>query len=101
MVDLGGAGVLAEIALAVAGFVFLLVIWAALRNWVFELSPNEWLYTLVIAFALGAFAASYVDGDGFLMLLSLIPIFLALVWWIGRLIHRHRVKTARGQAGGS
>jgi hypothetical protein len=101
MVDLGGAGVWAEIGLALAGFVFLLVIWAALRNWVFELSPNEWLYTLIISFALGVFLAAYVDGDGLLLLLSIIPIFLAIVWWIGRLIHRHRVKTARAQAGGT
>ncbi len=97
MVSLGNAGFFAEIAVALAGFVFLLVVWVALRNWVFELSPNEWLYTLVLAFALGAFLSSYVDGDGLIMLLSLIPIFLAIVWWAGRLLHRHRVRSARAE----
>ncbi len=99
MFDLGNAGFLAEIALALAGFVFLLVIWTALRNWVFELSPSEWLYTLIIAFALGTFSASYVDGDGFLMLLSMIPIFIAIVWWTGRLIRRHQVRAAASRSG--
>ena len=97
MVALPPAGILAELALAVSGFVFLLVVWVALRNWVFELSPNEWIYTLVIAFALGSFLSSYVDGDGLIMLLSLIPIFLAIVWWAGRLLHRHRVRSARAE----
>ncbi len=83
---------------ALAGFVMLLVIWVALRNWVFELSPNEWLYTLIIAFALGVFTASYLDGDVLLLLLSLIPIFLAVVWWIARLCHRHRVRSAQQAA---
>ena len=101
MVDLGNAGVLAMIALALAGFVFLLVVWVALRNWVFELSPNEWIYTLILAFALGAFASAYVDGDGFLLLLSLVPIFLALVYWIGRLLRRHNARRAQAQAGGT
>ena len=99
MVALPAGGVLAEIAVALAGFVFLLVIWAALRNWVFELSPNEWLYTLVLAFALGVFAAAYVDGDGLLLLLSLIPIFLAIVWWIARLVRRHQVRAANRGGG--
>ena len=94
MVALPAGGVFAEIAVSLAGFVFLLVIWAALRNWVFELSPNEWVYTLVIAFALGVFAAAYIDGDGLLLLLSLIPILLAVVWWIARLIRRHQVRAA-------
>ena len=94
MVALPTGGVLAEFTVALAGFVFLLVIWSALRNWVFELSPNEWLYTLVLAFALGVFAAAYLDGDGLLLLLSLIPIFLAIVWWAGRLIRRHQVRAA-------
>ena len=94
MAALPTGGVFAEIAVALAGFVFLLVIWAALRNWVFELSPNEWLYTLILAFALGVFAAAYIDGDGLLLLLSLIPIFLAIVWWVGRLIRRHQARAA-------
>ena len=90
---------IAILLVAVAGFVMLLVIWVALRNWVFELSPNEWLYTLVIAFSLGVFAASYLDGDTVLLLLSLIPIFLAVVWWVARLVHRHNVRSARAAEG--
>ena len=85
---------LALVFVAVAGLVTLLVIWAALRNWVFELSPNEWLYTLVLSFALGVFTASYLDGDELLLLLSAIPIFLAIVWWIARLFRRHQVRAA-------
>ena len=85
---------LALVFVAVSGFVMLLVIWAALRNWVFELSPNEWLYTLVLSFALGVFTASYLDGDELLLLLSAIPIFLAIVWWIARLFRRHQVRAA-------
>ena len=85
---------LALVFVAVAGLVMLLVIWAALRNWVFELSPNEWLYTLVLSFALGVFLASYLDGDEFLLLLSAIPIFLAVVWWIARHFRGHLVRAA-------
>ena len=97
MVALPPAGVLAEIAIAIAGFVFLLVGWTALRNWVFELSPNEWLYTLIISFALGVFFEAYLDGNGLMMLLALIPLFLAMVWWLGRLLHRHRVRSAAAE----
>ncbi len=90
---------LALVLVALAGFVLLLVIWVALRNWVFELSPNEWIYTLVIAYALGAFTVAYLDGDGFLLLLSLIPIFLAVVWWIARLWRRHSARQRAVAAG--
>ncbi|MGI0151982.1 MAG: hypothetical protein ACREC5_08615 [Thermoplasmata archaeon] len=83
---------LALLAVALSGVVFLLVIWVALRNWVFELSPNEWLYSLVFSFALGVFVASYLDGDAILLLLSILALFVAFVWWVFRLFRRHSAK---------
>jgi len=83
---------LALLIVALAGVVFLLVIWVALRNWVFELSPNEWLYSLIFSFALGVFVASYLDGDAELLLFSVLALFVAFVWWIVRLFRRHSAK---------
>ena len=68
---------------------------AALKNWVFELSPREWGYTVVLTFSLGVLTAAYFDGDGTLELLGMVPIFLAVVWWVARLWRRHRVRSMR------
>ena len=84
---------LALLLVALAGVVFLLVIWVALRNWVFELSPNEWLYSLVFTFALGVFVASYLDGDAELLLFSVLALFVAFVWWVARLLRRHSARS--------
>jgi len=89
---------LALLAVALAGVVFLLVVWVALRNWVFELSPNEWLYSLIFSFALGVFVASYLDGDAILLLLSIITLFVAFVWWVWRLFRRHSAKSRMNEA---
>lgn len=91
MAELGPS--LALLLVALAGIVFLLVIWVALRNWVFELSPNEWLYSLIFSFALGVFVASYLDGDAELLLFSVLALFVAVVWWIFRLFRRHSANT--------
>ena len=88
---------LALLLVALAGVVFLLVIWVALRNWVFELSPNEWLYSLIFSFALGVFVASYLDGDAELLLFSVLALFVAFVWWVWRLFRRHSAR-ARAKA---
>jgi hypothetical protein len=68
---------------------------AALKNWVFELSPREWGYTVVLTFSLGVLTAAYFDGDETLELLGMVPIFLAIIWWVARLWRRHRVRSMR------
>ncbi len=91
-----GTDVLLAVAfLAAVAFAFVLA--KALRNWVFELSPSEWGFTVLMTYSLGVLTAAWWDGDGTLMLLSLIPVFLALVWWIYRLFRRHQVSALRAQ----
>jgi cbb3-type cytochrome oxidase subunit 3 len=80
---------------AAIGVVFL--VGKAVSNWVFELTPAEWGYTVVLAFSLGVLAAAYWDGDGLLELLALIPTFLAVVWWVYRFYRRHQVRTLRSE----
>ena len=89
---------LALLLVALAGVVFLLVIWVALRNWVFELSPNEWLYSLLFSFTLGVFVTSYLDGDALYLLLSSLALFVAFVWWVVRLLRRHSAKSQMNAA---
>lgn len=84
---------LALLLVTLAGVVFLLIVWNALRNWVFELSPNEWLYSLVFTFSLGVFVASYLDGDAELLLFSSLALFVAFVWWVVRLFRRHSARS--------
>lgn len=79
----------------VAAVGLLFAVAAALKNWVFELSPREWGYTVVLTFSLGVLTAAYFDGDGALELLGMVPIFLAVVWWVARLWRRHRVRSMR------
>ena len=83
----------------VAAVGLLFAVAAALKNWVFELSPREWGYTVVLTFSLGVFTAAYFDGDGTLELLGMVPIFLAVVWWFARLWRRHRVRSMRAGEG--
>ena len=79
----------------VAAVGLLFAVAAALKNWVFELSPREWGYTVVLTFSLGVLTAAYFDGDGTLELLGMVPIFLAIIWWVARLWRRHRVRSMR------
>ena len=83
----------------VAAVGLLFAVGAALKNWVFELSPREWGYTVVLTFSLGVLTAAYFDGDGTLELLGMVPIFLAIVWWVARLWRRHRVRSMRAGEG--
>ena len=89
-----GADILLVVAF-VAAIGLLFAVAAALKNWVFELSPREWGYTVVLPFSLGILTAAYLDGDGTLELLGMVPIFLAVVWWVARLWRRHRVRSIR------
>lgn len=89
---------LAVAFLAAVGFVFVLA--KALRNWVFELSPGEWGFSFLMTFSLGVLTAAWWDGDGTLILLALIPVFLAIVWWVWRLYRRHEVRALRAQEAG-
>ena len=89
-----GADILLAIAfVAAVGFIFIIA--TALKNWVFELSPREFGYSVILTFSLGVLAAAYLDGDGTLELLAMIPIFLAVVFWIARLWRRHQVRAIR------
>ncbi len=83
----------------VAAVGLLFAVAAALKNWVFELSPREWGYTVVLTFSLGVLTAAYFDGDGTLELLGMVPIFLAIIWWVARLWRRHRVRSMRAGEG--
>lgn len=86
-----GADLLIAVAF-VAGVFLIFVVAVALKTWVFELSPREWGYSIVLTFSLGVLTAAYLDGDGTLELLAMIPIFLAIVWWIARLFRRRQVR---------
>ena len=89
-----GADLLLAVAfLAAVGLLFTIA--TALKNWVFELSPREWGYSAILTFSLGVLTAAYLDGDGTLELLAMVPIFLAVVWWVARLWRRHRVRSMR------
>lgn len=91
-----GTDLLLAIAfLAAVGLAFVLA--KALRNWVFELSPSEWGFTVLMTYSLGVLTAAYLDGDGTLILVALIPVFLALVWWVYRLYQRHQVSALRAR----
>jgi len=85
---------------AVAAIAFIFLLATALKNWVFELSPREWGYSVILTFSLGVLLASWLDGDGTLELLSGLVIFLAFVWWLARLIRRHNARTAAKAAEG-
>ena len=92
-----GADLLILIAFVAAiGLIFMVA--TALKNWVFELSPREWGYTVILTYSLGVLTAAYLDGDGTLELLATVPIFLAVVWWVARLGRRHRVRSLRAEA---
>lgn len=78
----------------VAGLAVVFLVATAVRKWVFELSPREWGYSMILAFSLGALLVAYLVGDALLELLSMVPIFLATVWWISRLWHRHEINAA-------
>ena len=89
-----GADLLLAVAfVAAVGLIFAVA--TALKNWVFELSPREWGYSVILTFSLGVLTAAYLDGDGTLELLAMIPIFLAVVFWIARLWRRHQVHAIR------
>ena len=81
--------------LAAIGVVFILG--KAFRSLVVQLTPGEWLYTVILTFSLGVLAAAYLDDDGTLMLVALIPVFIGIVWWIWRVLRRHRAGTAQAQ----
>ncbi|MGH9030412.1 MAG: hypothetical protein ACRDV4_12460 [Acidimicrobiales bacterium] len=89
-----GADLLLAVAF-IAGVFLIFVVALALKTWVFELSPREWGYSIILTFSLGVLTAAYLDGDGTLELLAVIPIFLAVVWWIARLWRRHQVQSLR------
>ena len=93
-----GADLLLAVAF-IAGVFLIFVVAVALKTWVFELSPREWGYSIALTFSLGVLTAAYLDGDGTLELLSIIPIFLAIVWWIARLWRRHQVRSVRTAGG--
>jgi len=93
-----GADLLLAVAF-VAGVFLIFVVAAALKTWVFELSPREWAYSVVLTFSLGVLSAAYLDGDGTLELLAMVPIFLAIVWWIARLWRRHQTRSVRAPGG--
>lgn len=83
-----GASLLIALAfVAAVGLAF--VLGKALSNLRIQLSPGEWGYTVVLSFSLGAFLVAYLDGDGTLELVALIPAFLGIVWWVWRLWRRH------------
>ncbi|MHB8430191.1 MAG: hypothetical protein ACYDDZ_06625 [Acidimicrobiales bacterium] len=90
---LGADALLVVAFVAAIGLIFMVAM--ALKNWVFELSPREWGYSVILTFSLGVLTAAYFDGDGTLELLAMIPIFLAFVWWVARLWHRHNVRSMR------
>jgi len=79
----------------VAAVGLLFAVAAALRSWAFELSPREWGYTVILTFSLGVLTAAYLDGDGTLELVGMVPIFLAVVWWVARLWRRHQLSSMR------
>ena len=85
---------------AVAAIAFIFILANALKNWVFELSPREWGYSVILTFSLGVLFAGWIDGDGTLELLAGLVIFLAFVWWLARLIRRHQARTAAKAAEG-
>ncbi len=84
--------------LAAAAFLFAIA--TAMRNWVFELSPREWGYSMLLAFAGGSLLVAWWDGDGTVELLSGLVIFLAIVWWAYRLSQRHQARKAAAAGGG-
>lgn len=89
-----GADLLLAVAfVAAVGLIFAVA--TALKSWVFELSPREWGYSVILMFSLGVLAAAYLDGDGILELLATVPIFLAVVWWVARLWRRHQARSMR------
>ncbi len=83
--------------LAAVAVIFMVA--TALKSWVFELSPREWGYTVVLSFTSGVLLAGWFDGDGTLEFLSGLVIFLAFVWWIARLRRRHQVRQVRASGG--
>lgn len=85
---------------AVAAIAFIFILATALKNWVFELSPREWGYSVILTFSLGVLFAGWIDGDGTLELLSGLVIFLAFVWWLARLVRRHQARAATTAAEG-
>jgi hypothetical protein len=91
-----GTDVLIALAFVAAlGVVFILA--KAARHLVIALSPGEWLYTVILTFSMGVLAAAYLDGDGTLMLVALIPVFIGIIWWIARALLRHQGRTTQAQ----
>lgn len=86
------------IALLVAA-ALIFTIGLAMRSWVFELSPREWAFSMLLAFAGGVLLIAYVDGDAAAELLGGLVIFLAVVWWIYRLTQRREARRM-ARAGG-
>ncbi len=93
LMALGADLLLAVAFVAAVGLIFAVA--TALKSWVFELSPREWGYSVILTFSLGVLAAAYLDGDGTLELLATVPIFLAVVWWVARLWRRHQARSMR------
>jgi hypothetical protein len=77
----------------------LFMVATALKRWVFELSPREWGYTVLLAFTFGVLLAGWFDGDGTLEFVSGLVIFLAFVWWVARLWRRRQVRQVRAAGG--
>lgn len=83
--------------LAAVSVIFMVA--TALKSWVFELSPREWGYTVVLSFTFGVLLAGWFDGNGTLEFLSGLAIFLAFVWWAARLWRRHQIRQVRASGG--
>jgi len=91
-----GTDVLIALAFVAAlGVVFILA--KAARSLVIQLTPGEWLYTVILTFSMGVLAAAYLDDDGTLMLVALIPVFIGIIWWIARVLSKHRARKAQAQ----
>ena len=73
----------------------LFVIATALRKWVFELSPKEWGFTVVLSASLGALGTAYIDNDALIELLAGGVLAVAFLWWLVRLFWRHRARQER------
>ena len=58
------------------------VVARALKSWVFELTPSQWVASTVLTFSAGALLISILWGNGEFELLSAVPVALAVVWAI-------------------
>jgi hypothetical protein len=76
------ATALLVLVLFLAALALVFIVAKALKNWVFELSPGQWIATVILTFSLGVLLAAYIDGNGTLLLLAAVPISIAMVWWV-------------------